>query len=271
MNAQSLAHSWLCVSLFIGIPAVLSAADAAAPLQQAHAHNDYEHERPLLDALDHGFCSVEADVWLVDGELLVAHDRDKVKAGRTLQSLYLDPLRERVTKNGGRVHRDGPQFTLLIDFKSSADPTYRVLREILNDYEAMLTRFEEGTIHDGAVVVIVSGNRPFAQMRAEPKRLAAIDGRLSDLKKLPPKHFMPLISDNWRNHFTWRGVGTMSDAELKKLRDTIKQVHSQDRRIRFWASPDVPASWKLQQEVGTDLINTDKLADLAKYLTNSNR
>ena len=44
------------------------------PLAQAHAHNDYEHPRPLLDALDHGFTSVEADVWLVDGELLVAHD-----------------------------------------------------------------------------------------------------------------------------------------------------------------------------------------------------
>ena len=25
------------------------------PLIHAHAHNDYEHKRPLLDALDHGF------------------------------------------------------------------------------------------------------------------------------------------------------------------------------------------------------------------------
>ena len=40
------------------------------PLPPAHAHNDYEHRRPLQDALDRGFNSVEADVWLVDGELL---------------------------------------------------------------------------------------------------------------------------------------------------------------------------------------------------------
>jgi len=65
------------------------------PLVNAHAHNDYEHARPLLDALDRGFCSVEADVWLVDGQLLVAHDRGKAKPGRTLQALYLDPLRAR--------------------------------------------------------------------------------------------------------------------------------------------------------------------------------
>ncbi len=31
-------------------------------LVRAHAHNDYRHRRPLLDALDHGFMSVKADV-----------------------------------------------------------------------------------------------------------------------------------------------------------------------------------------------------------------
>lgn len=45
------------------------------PLVHAHAHDDYEHKRPLFDALDRGFCSVEADVHLVDGQLLVAHIR----------------------------------------------------------------------------------------------------------------------------------------------------------------------------------------------------
>ena len=68
---------------------------AVAPLAQAHAHNDYEHDRPLLDALDHGFTSVEADIYLVDGALLVAHNRRDVKPERTLEKLYLDPLQER--------------------------------------------------------------------------------------------------------------------------------------------------------------------------------
>src|SRR2546426_4129702 len=77
------------------------------PLVRAHAHNDYEHARPLLDALDHGFCSIEADVWLVEGKLLVAHDRNKVKPDRTLQALYLDPMRERVRRNGGGVYQIG--------------------------------------------------------------------------------------------------------------------------------------------------------------------
>ena len=62
------------------------------PLTNVHAHNDYEHKHPLFDALACGFCSVEADINLVDGQLLVAHSRAAVKPGRTLQSLYLDPL-----------------------------------------------------------------------------------------------------------------------------------------------------------------------------------
>ncbi|MEI6356987.1 MAG: hypothetical protein WCP53_07785, partial [Verrucomicrobiota bacterium] len=95
---------WRRVFLLVAAAAIHLAASAAPPLPRAHAHNDYAHQRPLLDALDNGFCSVEADIYLVDGQLLVAHDRKDLKPGRTLQALYLDPLRERVRANGGHVH-----------------------------------------------------------------------------------------------------------------------------------------------------------------------
>ena len=75
---------------------VFGAEQLPVPLPQAHAHNDYHHPRPLLDALDHGFCGVEADIFLVDGELLVGHDRTELKPERTLESLYL-----RYTDTGG--------------------------------------------------------------------------------------------------------------------------------------------------------------------------
>ncbi|HEY3789313.1 MAG TPA: hypothetical protein VGL71_10685, partial [Urbifossiella sp.] len=44
--------------------ATVQQLEAPSPLRHAHAHNDYEHKRPLLDALEQGFCSVEADIWL---------------------------------------------------------------------------------------------------------------------------------------------------------------------------------------------------------------
>src|SRR6478609_9716902 len=61
------------------------------PLWRAHAHNDYEHPRPLLDALDHRFGSVEADIHLVGDQLLIGHDASELDPSRTLESLYLDP------------------------------------------------------------------------------------------------------------------------------------------------------------------------------------
>src|SRR5579859_5857884 len=116
----------------LGMLIFAAAAEAQViPLTRVHAHNDYEHKRPLFDALDHGFCSIEADIYLVDGLLLVAHDRSQVRPERTLQALYLDPLRERVKKNGGRVYPNGPEVTLLIDLKSDWPQIYPALRKVL--------------------------------------------------------------------------------------------------------------------------------------------
>src|SRR5437016_4155385 len=107
-----IAALWISRATLAQDAGTLRETKSPTPLIRAHAHNDYEHARPLLDALEHGFCSVEADIWLVDGKLLVAHDLDKVKPERTLQALYLDPLRERVRRNGGRVYRGGPVCSL---------------------------------------------------------------------------------------------------------------------------------------------------------------
>ena len=130
---------------------LLPEGKAPKPLRHAHAHNDYEHKRPLFDALECGFCSVEADVWLVEGRLLVAHDRNQVKPERTLQSLYLDPLRERARRNGGRVYPNGPDVILLVDVKSDAGQTYSALREVLKNYADILTVFRSGNVTTNAV------------------------------------------------------------------------------------------------------------------------
>ncbi|MBI3877497.1 MAG: hypothetical protein HY300_16325 [Verrucomicrobia bacterium] len=235
------------------------------PLLHAHAHNDYEHARPLFDALEQGFCSVEADVWLVNGQLLVAHDKDKAQPERTLQSLYLDPLRERVKRNEGRVFRNGPECSLLIDVKSEAEPTWAALREVLRNYADILTAFRGDVVATNAVRVIVSGNRARDAIRAEPVRLAAYDGRLDDLGANEPRHFIAWISDNWTKQFKWRGEGMCPDDERAKLREIVAKAHSQDCRIRLWATPEKSVVWKELRDAGVDIINTDDLAGLRKF------
>ena len=244
------------------------------PQDAAHAHNDYEHERPLFDALEHGFTSVEADVWLVDGELLVAHDLEEVQAGVTLESLYLDPLDRVVDGRAGSVYPgwDG-SFQILIDIKSDGESTYAAIEEELAEHRSIMTRYTNGKTKSGPVVAVVSGNRPLETMQNRDSRMAFYDGRSGDLTSGIPSDLMPLVSENWNKLFAWQGVGPMPESEKVKLREYVQLAHSQGYRVRFWGTLDLPgdareAIWTELHEAGVDHINTDDLAALEEFLEN---
>ncbi|MFD5316875.1 phosphatidylinositol-specific phospholipase C/glycerophosphodiester phosphodiesterase family protein [Streptomyces sp. NPDC127098] len=244
-----------------------------APLRRAHAHNDYEHPRPLLDALDHGFTSVEADIWLVDGELLVAHDAVDLDPARTLEALYLDPLLARVRANGGSVHAGHrAPLQLLIDIKTAGDPTYRELSRRLRPYHSILSSATGGRVHTRAVTAVISGDRAArVPMTEERVRHAFYDGRLDDLGTAAPASFVPLISSNWTSSFGWLGEGPIPPAERRLLRDIVGRAHAARQRVRFWATPDVPgpareAVWRELVAADVDHLNTDDLPGLAAFL-----
>jgi len=241
-------------------------AQEPIPLLRAHSHNDYYQARPLLDALDLGFCSVEADIHLVDGELLVAHDRDKVKSGETLQKLYLDPLLERVHKNGGRVYPNGPEFTLLIDFKSGGTETYKKLREVLKNYKKMLAKYSDNRTKPKAVRIIVSGSYTRTVITADSPRWVAIDGRPPDLKGPANRHLMPWISASWDSVFKWNGEGDMPESERQQLREMVAKTHAKGQQIRFWALPEQPNVWPELYAAGVDFLNADNLPALRDFL-----
>lgn len=254
------------------LPEPLRVPRQARALPQAHAHNDYEHDRPLLDALDQGFTSVEADVWLIDGELRVAHDLADARPGRTLERLYLSPLEARTAMNRGVVlpgYRKPVQ--LLIDVKSDAAATWRAVDEALRNHPGLLTRFTPSSTEPHAVTAVISGNRDLAAMTAQTDRRAGYDGRLPDLGGPLPSSVMPLVSDNWTKVFTWNGVGPMPTTERERLRTLVTAAHDRGQRIRFWATPDTPgpardAVWRELLDAGVDHVNTDDLVGLRRFL-----
>ena len=130
--------SLLLSCLCIAVASTAQAESPALPLPQAHSHNDYQHERPLFDALDRGFCNIEADVHLVDGQLLVGHDPEDVDPKRTLQALYLDPLQRTIAERQGNIFPGGQRLTLLIDFKTDGPATYATLAQAVKPYKAFL-------------------------------------------------------------------------------------------------------------------------------------
>jgi len=220
----------------------------ATPL--AHSHNDYEQPRPLLDALALGFDSIEADVWLVDGRLLVAHEQAQVQPGRTLETLYLDPLREWVKQPGRRP------LILLIDVKTEAVATYATLDAVLGNYPEL----------SAGVRFIISGNRAREAMAVRADRRAALDGRMEDLATAAPADLIPLVSDNWAKFFAWRGEGEFPAADRERLGQFVAQARAQRRLLRFWNTPNRPEVWRVLREAGVDVIGTDDLLALRRFL-----
>ena len=239
----------------------------SATFPTAHAHNDYEHARPLWDALDHDFCSVEADVFLVKDALLVGHYFLGLRVERTLESLYLEPLRQRAEKLGGKIQPDSNHFDLWIDLKTDWQELYPALRKVFEKYDDLITHVEDGRTVEKAVRIILSGNRPSAEVLAqEKKRYVFLDGRVGDLDSELSSEMIPVISDNWKSLFTWNGTGEMPPEEREKLKTLVRKTHEKGCRIRFWNTPDKEILWKTQFDFGVDYLNTDKPQQMRDFL-----
>ena len=232
-------------------------------ITSGHSHNDYQQIRPLWEALEKKFISIEVDIHLSGRALLVGHDPEDLKSENTLQSMYLEPLRAYITGHNSWVY-PGRELILFIDIKTAADSTYKILREILKEYAGMLTVYSAEQVKKGAVAVVISGNRPRQLMSREKTRYATYDGRLTDLNGDLPPNFIRLISDNWENYFSWRGKEPISAEEHKKLAEIIAAAHAKDCMIRFWGLPVSDPScrrrvWTELLSAGVDLISVDDL------------
>lgn len=231
------------------------------PHRKAHAHNDYEHARPLFDALANRFNSVEADVHLKNGVLLVAHNRATDRSPR-LDQLYMRPLDSLLKLNRGSVYGTASTFYLMIDIKTRGEETYRAIRALLDDYPALKCKAP-----NCAVKIYLSGNRPVTMMMGDGYDGLAIDGRPADLGKGYSVEWMPVISDTYSNWSAWDGKTHATASDLRRIKDLAAKVHAEGKKLRLWAIPDNILAWRELSNAGVDLINTDHLEDLNRYLT----
>lgn len=261
---------WYALLLLVGC------SPRVKPLVYGHAHNDYEHSRPLFEALDNGFVSVEADVYVIGEKLYVSHDVPKnLDTTLTLEELYLDPLVGHIQKRDGNVYKRYREFFyLMIDIKTSAHASYPVLRKALANYAHILSVVTDSVDqHNKPVKVFLSGfeGRPVEQLFADTIKYAGLDGRPEELGKGIPAAFMPVISQHYSQYLSWSGEGTPDPRETYRLRQLIEAAHREGKMVRLWASPDIPAVWTFLLKIGVDLINTDKLPELRTFCKDQER
>lgn len=250
---------------FTACPPVLPAVDAGPSVNPTwkHAHNDYTHARPLLDALDQHFESVEADLWLDGTDLGVSHDGAPFKG--SLKALYLEPLAARVADHSGSVYGDGQPFFLWLDLKQGSAALQDVLATQLADYP-FLTRFDDvGEAQAGAVTVVLTGDDAAKKAlveRAAPRPYIR-DSNSFSASDPPADGKWGYYALNYYSFMQWDGAGAIPATQRRQLENLVNGVHATGRRVRLFANPDTTGLWMEERAAHADFVNTDQLAALA--------
>lgn len=265
-------YNFLLAALLFLLPAQTPTFRPAPPLNQGHSHNDYWRPHPLYDALQLGFKSVEADVFLIDTTLQVGHELAALRRTNTLQSLYLDPLRQ-IQKAQGSFYTKPAELWLFVDFKNEGSATYARLRQILARYRDLLSTPSHP--RPAGVRVILTGGYPRAEVLADPEALVFLDGQPVDLGPVQAAQICTINGD-WATYFKWNGLGPMPAAEVARLRAWNDQAQRNGQKIRFWNTPAATpaqrrAVWAALLRYPAVLVGADELAELKQTIDDQSK
>ena len=230
--------------------------------QNAHSHNDYEQKIPYWMAYDQAFGSIEADIFLRDSELIVAHDEKELQYNRSFRKLYLDNIDSCLRKNHGYPYKDSSRWLqLLIDIKTDSVQTLAKLILLLDQFPAL--------IHNRHIFFVITGNRPGPDSFVHFPDYIWFDGVLSRSYTKGQLSRIKMLSDNFQYYSHWTGEGQIPGEDFEKLRSRIAHAHEDGIRVRFWNAPDFSNSWTQLIKLQVDFINTDHIDELAQYLTHN--
>jgi hypothetical protein len=236
----------------------------------AYAHNDYLNEHPLYEALSLGYEGVEADVFLVTGELQLGHDRRAAAQDGNFETLYLEPLRALVARCG-TLTADGQPFLLTVEIKETSRPTFDTLVAVLARYPDVFSPSSGQAAATGRgtppVQAVLVGWYPpgFADSISIPLSRQA---RLQHADKMPAEaadRAVGLISLDYAETIGRRWAMPWQRRHwLSTIRATKAAFPA--RRIRAY---HVPVNERIYRELlaaGVDLIGTPELAETARLL-----
>ena len=115
---------------------------------------------------------------------MVAHDRTEIQPACTFQNLYLNPLIERIRANGGKVYPESDRpFLLMVDCKTNGEAMYPVLKKVMEPYKDYFCKVEDGEFIKGAILFVLSGDRPLETLPNESNRFVFLDGRIKTISR----------------------------------------------------------------------------------------
>jgi alkaline phosphatase len=223
-----------------------------------HAHNDYENKVPFIEAFNNKVGVIEADVFLVDNELFLAHSSKEITPSFTLKKAYLDPISEKIKLQKMPPYSVENKLDLMIDIKTDAISTLAVLIEQLKKYPE---------ITNGQFIrIVISGNRPNPTQWSSYPNYIFFDGRINEEYTPAQLERIAMISESLKNYTVWNGKGVLVQADLDKIQGVINSVHQKNKKIRFWSTQDNVNTWITLMGLKVDYIGTDKTTELSKFI-----
>lgn len=238
------------ISVLIGLFAVVQLWSQNSI--SGHSHNDYEQKRPLTTAFEARMGSIEADVYLVNNNLYVSHEAKDINPSKRLDELYLKPLAKLVRK------KKAYPLILLIDIKSQADST---LDEIVNQI-AQYSAFIQANC---PIQFVISGNRPRPDKWSSYPHFIQFDGRPNENYTPEQWERIGMVSESF-GKYAKLGQKDIPQETFDKMKTIVNAVHAQNKKVRFWATPDTEGVWEALAKMGVNFINTDSPMALRSFL-----
>ena len=247
-------------ALYLTVRPILSNAQPLHyTVANTHSHNDYEQAAPFWMAWQEQFGSIEADIWLLGGKVIIGHDTTEIKSGRTLEEFYVKPLAACIGKNHGHPYADSSRrLIILVDVKADSVATLAALIALLDRYPSLE--------HCPWLKWVISGNRPDATQYVSYPPFIAFDGILHAQYTPAELARIAMMSDDLRHYTRWDSRTGIPDTGLDSLKQAISRSHALHLPVRLWDAPDFPAAWHQLMQLQVDYLNTDHITDLAAYL-----
>lgn len=246
----------------LAVALVLCTAAVAQRPILIHSHNDYTRTMPFYEAYAQQLSSIEVDLFLQDGKLLVGHDVISLRSDMTFEQMYLQPLVSLFKQHGGHAWAYTTEpLQLMIELKSASAPTLAAVVEALSRYPEVFNPAK----NPYAVQIAFTGNIPAKEDFCNYPAWVRFDGEWDAQYSPEQLKHVALISTNFRALSRWNGKGSIIPAERVKIEEVIARAHALGKPVRFWGAPEGVTVYYTFYDMGVDYINTDRPAACAEF------
>ncbi|GAA6029843.1 hypothetical protein JCM8097_001075 [Rhodosporidiobolus ruineniae] len=219
-------------------------------------------------ALKEGATWMAADIWLVDGELLVAPNHESLDPARTFSACFVEPLlrvfsgsavpvgiaHRRRSSVFAHIHPHHP-FQLVVRLHTPASLTFPFLVDALqplNDASLLTSYCPNACVTTPALITVVSSSAHGAEM-IPVEDLKAVAGprvvyRDADIATFETddgaaqwsREVTPVAAGNLREATGWDGSSPLSEEQRERIEKQVAGAHRREIKVRYEGLPQFP-------------------------------